>query len=325
MKKQFIMILAVLFLLIVMLASTSCTSTGNIPIEHGMSPISAGYPTAEFSYGDQIFLGLGQAEILEGNLLDDVELYVQGYREGTIKVDSERCNIHWSTAYQNSQKIRVPLTGMARESCIIDVGVFPNYFSPGEQGDLITEGMSGSFLLKVSKPDGPPQLLLSQKVIAGTDAFTDIRLEDSIIDEVQTMFAGCGKEGAVKPMKVVKSTVSLSAYEIVGPLTKIQTCILEGGIKAKGIQKRLSWQLAVYKADFHPLSIPNMQMFGKQARIVADPETALILVNDVSFWGQKAKFNVDPNKKYVIRSISLKGRVALCILSGGGKIWTCQQ
>jgi hypothetical protein len=281
------------------------------------SPVASevGYPTAEFRAGGQLFHGLGEVAIDEGSPYGEVDLSIQGYYTGSIRIDSERCNIHKTVMYENSEAVNVNIDGPGKESCIIDFTVYPKY----PAGDEIVYGFKGRLLIKVL----PPQTFWygkSYKVKEGTNI--KIRIPFETEGASQLSFRGCGlrMDGFADTSDGSFVLWSLDLLKSGSP-----QCVYEGYVYNADRNKRLSITLWKYSEEFTPLPIPFIKTRKDKIYIVGDPSVSVIGLDDTYKLKSSCELPFTEFSGHTLRLLTIKGRSVVCEWIKDKKAWRCLQ
>jgi len=286
----------------------------------------AGYPTAEFYAGGNLFHGLGSVVAARGSPLSDVNLEVQGYFSGVIRVDSAACGVSESVVYSNSSRVKITLPGVAVASCLLDILVSPSYPEKNNKTNERTYQFKGQLAVKVlGKQD--PWIGYSTKLRADGD-------EPVIIDvgapgQYHLVFRGCSSKYD-EMLRTPSSTIKAQFKAVVPAKNKDPHCLLEGFIER--VDKwsppvRLSWQVWRYSSDFLPLPIPSVTA-GSWGRVSVegDPSVSVISLDDEYKVNYKAEFYFDDKAPHTLRVFTVKGRSAVCEYyfdSNEGWGWEC--
>lgn len=281
---------------------------------------AANYPTAEFRAQGKLFHGLGEVALKKGQSLADVDLKVQGYFGGTIRIDSGFCHLRKSILYNDMELVPVPLTGSAQESCVIDITVTSIYPKDIDRNTLVYE-LKGQLLVKVI-PDQRPFFLSSSRIPQGTDTNLFVPL-DSTMGSVEVVFRGCGFSYE-DTVPINDGEAMISARSVGGP-EPLRRCIHEGFIDAPGEIKRVSWNVWYYAKEFSPLPLPRLNFNGDILTVEGDPSVAAIIFDDDFTLGSKATFRLDQDSEHMLRLLTVKGRSVVCQWMQGRGEFVCRQ
>lgn len=301
-----------------LLAGQGCAH--RISLDPSPSAAEANYPTAEFRAHGGLFHGLGEVALKKGEDLSKVQLQVQGYFEGTIRVDSGFCHIRKTLTYAGTSLVDVPLSGPARESCIIDIVVTTVYPRVYDEGTLVYE-LKGQLFVKVL-PDEKPFFLGSSKVQAGLDTNLYIPVE-SQGGSVHAVFRGCGSRYD-DMVPVNDGEAMVSARALAGP-ERYERCVYEGFIDMLTGIKRVSWSVWTYDRAFTPLPLPRLDFEGDRLRVEADRAVAVILLDGDYELSHRATFRLDPDEEHTLRLLTVKGRSVVCQWTRERSEWLCRQ
>lgn len=301
-----------------LLAGQGCAH--KVSLDPSPSAAEANYPTAEFRAQDQLFHGLGEVALKKGEDLSKVKLEVQGYFEGTIRIDSGFCHIKKTLTYAGTSLVEVALSGPAKESCVIDIVVTTVYPRVYDENTLVYD-LKGQLFVKVLT-DEKPFHLGSSKVQAGLDTNLYVPVE-SQGGSVQAIFRGCGsKYDDMVPVN--DGEAMISARALAGP-ERFDRCIYEGFLDMLSGIKRVSWSVWTYDRSFSPLPLPRLDFHGSILRVQADRAVAAIILDEDFELSHKALFRLDPDEEHVLRLLTVKGRSVVCQWLTQRAEWVCRQ
>lgn len=304
---------------ILLLASGQGCAT-QLSLDPSPSAAASNYPTAEFWAQGKVFHGLGEVALKKGEPLASIDLKVQGYFEGTIRVDSGFCHIKKSTSYTGMDLVSFPMTGKADESCVLDIVVTAVYPKVYDSNTLVYE-MKGQLLVKVI-PDQKAFFLGSSKIQDRTDGNLYVPI-DGGMGSVQAIFKGCGAN-FLETVPVNDSEAQISARAVTGP-SPVDRCVYEGFVEGLGGIKRVSWNIWYYAKGFAPLPLPRLDFNGDTVKVEGDPSVAAIIFDSTYKLGYKASFKVNQDEDHMLRLLTAKGRSVVCQWVQGKGEWVCRQ
>lgn len=281
---------------------------------------ASNYPTAEFWAQGQLFHGLGEISLKKGEPLSKIQLRVQGYFGGTIRVDSGFCHIKKSSNYDGMELVNFPLEGAAKESCLLDIVVSVIYPKGVDSTTLVYE-MKGQLFLKVLTDD-KPFMLSSSRIPDRSDSSLFVPV-DGMGGAVQVIFKGCGFE-YIDSVAVNDGEAIVSARSVSGG-APMEKCLHEGFISTLTGVKRVSWNIWYYAKGFAPLPLPKLQFAGEYLRVAGDFATAAIILDDNYKLVYAAVFKLDPTEDHILRLLTVKGRSVLCQWFPARMEWVCRQ
>lgn len=282
---------------------------------------SANYPTVEFRVQGKLFHGLGEVALKKGEPLSSIDLKVQGYFGGTIRVDSGFCHLRKSIGYSGMELVPIPLEGKAQESCVVDITVASIYPSDIDQSTLVYE-LKGQLLVKVI-PDQRPFFLGSSRVQERTDTNLFVPVDSTSMGSVQAVFRGCGfAYDDVVPIN--DGDAMISARSVSGP-EPLSRCVHEGFIDSPGELKRVSWNIWIYAKDFSPLPLPRLIFDGEILHVEADPAVAAIILDHDYELGPRGTFRLEQGEEHTLRLVTVKGRSIVCQWLQGRGEFECHQ
>ena len=290
MKQLLLLILSLLFI----------SGCGSLRPDYSMPTIKAGYPTAEFRCERELYHGLGVCTYVSGG----IQIAVQGYFKGVIKIDSDRCDLSEKLTYTDNEEVVLNIEPSS--SCVIDIVVSPSY---PKESKVDVQSFKGRLYIKKLSSEDVDLIKFNSRIQEGTDRGIDIESEDPL----RVAFFGCG----VSFDKIILSnngrvTVKLSDL---GPLNR-KDCLFEGIIGTT----RTVWQAWIYDKKFTPLAKPKISRKGSKIKVEAESSVSVISFGDKYKLKNKAKFKVDNSPK-VFRAITVAGRSVIGIWNGEKIEW----
>lgn len=315
MKKTF---LGSLFATALVLSGQGCAHRLNLD----PSPPSgaSGYPSAEFQVQGRLAHGLAEVVLRKGDPLNAIQLEVQGYFSGTIRIDSGYCRLKKSVNYSDTELVPFELEGKAESSCLINILVSSVYPSSYDSATLVYE-LKGQLLVKVM-PTAKPIYVASSKVKARTDTGLSIPY-DGGFGGVKATFHGCDQDYSER-LSVIDSQVLMRSQALLRDMYTDQ-CTYEGYLDGTAGILRVSWNIWVYARDFSPLPIPKIAIDGRYVTVTADPTVAAVILDDTYSLGNVARFKWDSGVPHTVRALTVKGRSAVCRWEIFGSEWKCYQ
>lgn len=287
------------------------------------------YATAEYQINGTVAYGLSEVFVEVGELYDTVDLRVQGYFDGVIKVDSRQCGVSVVVPYKDSALVPIKIPGMAFErTCLIDIVVIPVFPGEKDQG-ILTYEFKGQLMIK---PLGRYMSWYgtAHNARAGEELLLGIPMptigEDTLPPEIAV--AGCG--GTFSGYALYnEDIVMLALSDIVQPGLDRQ-CIFEGVVLSDSAILAFTWRVWSYDLDFVALPAPRLEiknsMFLKHIRkvtITGVASVGYIAMDDEYVQGNKASFSYDIRKDHTLRLLTVKGRSVVCIWLIEEEIWGC--
>lgn len=299
----------VLLLSMLLLLASGCA--GKLRPDTTMLATKANYPTAEIHACGQRFVGIGICPIVRGSA---ITVGVQGYYQGSVRIDSQRCNLAVSQRYAGSGEIKQTIT--PTDSCLIDFVVSPEYPREDKSG-LVIGSLKGRLYVKVLDPGNSYQTLVS-KIPVGTSAVFAIRTPETT--DTRVVFRGCDT-GFDKTVTLTGGTLPVTSSELLDVKTPV-SCVFEG-VALGVVPARLGWQAWWYDPAFNPLPTPAVTINGNKIKVVGDPGVSIIALNQKYVIDREATFkNFDPTKPNILRLLTVGGRLALGQWNGKEFVWT---
>ncbi len=264
--------------------------------------IEAGYPTAEASVFGERFRGLNIVSAPKGMPLSDLNFTVHGYFRGTVRVDSENCQISHSVRYDQTGPVKVELPGVLEKNCIFGFVVSPEL--PDQQSNSqIVHSLKGVLAVRID--DKPDLAWLGSRAVfqKGFSFHLDLPLPDPPI----LYLVGCGK------------TVSQSKSRVmVSDLVDGRSCVLTG-FAAYGVEPDVLIDILAikYSEGFVEVPHPSVSWTGDDKMCVyADEAVSLLWFDGVLFNGSSGCFRASAGT--VVRGLTVKGRGFVGVVSERG-------
>ena len=277
------------------------------------------FPTAEFWAGGSLHHGIARIQLEKGMPYDDIDLKVQGYFRGVIRVDSQRCGVAESVLYENNALVPIKIKGVAGPSCIYNIAVVPEYPGNPEDSPLQTYELIGQLLVKVvakeTKLMGKAEVLME-----GVDFHMYLPLPPN--KQSKIALKGCGVN-YVKSIFPAAGSITLSFREMVGD-TPPKRCFIEGAAVSGDDVWRYSWVVWNYSSEHNPLTNPMIESTWYGLRVQGDPTVSVISLDDKYELGIEASFaGFDEDADHVLRVLTVKGRSVVCQWDKRRKTWQC--
>ena len=281
-------------------------SCGHMNSDVSVPAIDSNYPTAEIHCDGKVFNGLAVCSNADS-------IQVQGYYEGSIRIDSDRCDIHETPGYSNNGAVDIKIPNPI-QSCIIEVVVSVVY-----PRDTTTVKRSLKGIIYYKKPTDNVTFKTSKiptktvdvynyysEKLTGNNAKVYWRGCQVSVDETVTPFAG-------KIRMALANDVNLFEAKI----AKDNPCVMEVGIVDAAVKLRVVWLSVFYKSNFSPLAIPVVK-FNKKMEVYADQSVAVIGFKDQYHVGDKTKF---VKADGILRLLTTSGRTVIGIVKGEDITW----
>lgn len=262
----------------------------------------ANYPTAEFVACGKAWHGLGTCFVKRGELLDSVGLEIQGYSRGTVRLVSQDCFIDETLRYENSQRVRMGLSGIADQSCLLSFVITPE-FDPNQAEGVIIRSFKGHLWVGVREQEDVSIEFIS-KIPEGGDA--EIRVPVGTPGLHRVVFRGCDI-GFDKCIESKDGMIGIHLSEI-GPKPGMKRCILQGGIEDGGQNKFITWMIWGYDKKFVPLPIPVVEFDKNKINIIGDPNVSVVSLDEEWRLKNIARFKFDPMTPHIVRLLTVGGR-----------------
>ena len=304
-----------IFLMIVSAVLVSCSQLVDDPAP---AASESNYPTVEIHAGGMVFHGLGVVPIQYGNDYSTLNISVQGYYEGTIKVDSKDCDVHETRSYVDNELVRVPVFGPATRNCLFNFVLSPRY-PKDESSGIKIHNFIGSLAVKVLDEDDK----WSFRVLKATGNFKAVHsVEVNSDDEVELIMDKCGGpfHGFLNPSnKIVEIDLSVAIDK------DTKNCVLEGLLVQENDFWKFTVPVSIYDKSFVPLAKPKLELETKDLKITADDVVSIISLDDKYKVKNEGSFKFDPNTNHIIRILTVKGRSVIGFYNSVIKKWILLQ
>lgn len=312
-------IFCIYFSALVLISLTGCANKLR-PDPSGLTAIDANFPAAEFEACGKLWHGLGICAIEEGKSLESLDLKIQGYYQGSVRVDSADCSVSGVYGYNNNSKIENILAGPATRSCVVTFTLSPEYPKQDKQ-DIVVSGFRGHLRVKVVKPKTATSLFVFRQ----PQTFKKMwRINVRETNPVMLRTRGCGNPTDVELVPDAKGFIEYPLENILSG--NIQTCVIEAVVQSQVYKDLVISAIVSSHADvFTPLPIPVLDF--KQGKLTlsidADPATSILSVGDDYKFGYQETFKLPDTQKKIVRVLTVKGRAVLGVFdpSTGGVQW----
>lgn len=278
----------------------SCKSNNLRPDTASISAIDANYPTVEFSAKENLYHGYGIVQINPGESLD---VKIQGYYSGSIRLDGQCLPEKIDKAYDTNQVISI--TVRPTKSCFLRVVMTSVY---GKNKEPVTVyPILGYLAVKVADTTSHDWHVEARRRKSGVS--TKVYLGVGGDGSSKVIADGCGKRFEFEA-EIHGGIVVLDLKDLV----QKDTCILEGYATSNQYAPlRFSILSVTYNKTYPELSHPKVVILKNGKLWIQAEESVSILSFDKEYYFMNditvQKF--DPNSSHIIRAITAKGRTAI--------------
>ena len=317
--------------LILFAVLVSC-SHGDLREDPVIPAIKVNYPTLEFQACGETFHGLGICYLERGSAHNEVNLKIQGYYKGTIRVYSSACGLDMTFTYAENElmKIKLPKLEPGR-SCLVTAVMSPEYPKKASK-DVATYSFKGHLAIRIEKPE---EIWYGEtrKVTGNWRSQYDLMVGN--FPKALVAIRGCGK-AYNKKMTLDQGYARIKLSEAAERL-EMGDCVAEGVALVKNeTDTTFSILLTQYATElpddpqwkdyaFSPLAIPRVEFSGGEIKVVASPEVSIISLNGEYEINNKAEFKFDRTKPNILRILTVKGRSVLGLWSAGAQEFEWKQ
>lgn len=291
---------ALLTLLLVLGGAGAC----NGPVLRRDPVLPSNYPTAEFYACGAHWHGLGTCLVERGRPIDSIDLSIQGYAQGAMRVVSESCGLDDTFRYSSSQRVNYSIPGLAQKSCLLTIVVLPE-FSGEETAGVPIRSFKGSLWVRVTDPDEQVAVYRSALQVN-----SDTKISINAPAELTTahaIFRGCDTQFE-QDVPVVDGKLSIALSQIFSDLSEIRRCVLAGRIDLPTNSFYVSWMVWTYGEKYSPLSIPFVSLSSKSLRVTADKNVTVIWLDNDFRYSNDTSFKFDQSKPHTLRVLTTGGR-----------------
>jgi hypothetical protein len=271
------------------------------PDPEKLTAIGGSYPTAEFVACGSLWHGVGVCVVEEGTPLESLGFSIQGYYQGTLRVDSGDCSITDVITYKDSQLVGNILRGSAERSCIITFTVSPVY--PGQKDtEIVTSSFRGHLRIKVVEKGE----YVKSAVFRIPQTFHKV-WSFGVGEEgpVDVYFEGCGVSYHERFFPGESHTVKIPLEKLFAGQPRF--CVLEGLVRSKKYKDLLvTAAVAVYADPFNLLPLPGVEYSKGKLKITSDNAVAVLSVGNEYSLDNPHAFKV--SSKAIVRLLTVKGR-----------------
>lgn len=264
---------------------------GTLRPDGSPSAISSYYPTADITCNGKHFNGLAFCA-------SPAHIEIQGYASGSVRLDSERCQLGRSVVYANSAPVELDVS--PTDSCLVDITV---------ASDLISS-VVGRVYIKTTKGNSYDTFI--DKVPEGTDRALVLPARTTS----RVLLEGCG----VHLDQMLSPTDGAIAIHLKDLMLSRKDCLFEGAVVDGTSIRRFGWQLWVYSKNFNPLPEPLVTVANSKITITGSQEVSIITWDRKFILDSKATF-VNDGAPHTVRLITSKGRLLIGEWDGKAFKW----
>lgn len=295
-------------LLIVFIITAACG--GLTQDSSKISALNAGYPTVEFLACGTRSVGLAICTIAQDQDMSELDIKVQGYYEGEVRIFSSGCpvEIDQSLTYKKNELIKVNLEGAPNTDCVVGVTLSPRYKNPGR---ATIDPLNGFVYIRRTSRD----YVLKTDITIQDKTFQIPMNEPSRVVALSTS-CNVDFDFTLIPLQGF-APLRLTDLMLIPQGKKI--CIINGAVVESS--KLLVWYVAFYDRAFVPLPKPSLQIKGDKLKVQADDNVAVISLDASYEFDSKASFKFDQSKSHVLRVLTTRGRSSVAVWEGGKWRW----
>lgn len=308
-----------LYVLFLLSSLVACTEI-KIKPDPSLSAVQANYPTAEFIACGKRWHGLGICPLYANETLDEIQLQVQGYFSGDIRVfasspDVIGCKMDYHTTYEGTQLVTIPVP-QVMSSCTFSISVAPKYPNQEKQFEVNPKVFSG--FLRVRRL-APEDFWSGEVLFTPEHGMNMIELRTGDRGSLISSIRGCGInfDGTLDAVNG-KIVIDLNEKGL-NPIR--QLCTIEGIVFSEPYVK-WSRLVAVYDERYDPLPKPAVIDSDNEITVYADSTvSAIFLDNDFKLWSV-GEFPFDSRKAHVLRLITTSARSVIGEYNPLTQSWT---
>lgn len=308
----------VLAMLLILLSLVACTGA-KIKSDPSLSAMQANYPSAEFTACGQRWHGLGICPLYSDEFLDSIDLNVQGYFDGDMRVFSSSedsgCQMDFHTTYHASELVKIPVK-QTSSACTFSISVSPRIPGIDDQHDVTPQIFSG--FLRVRKLH-VGDFWNGDVIFTPENGTTFIEIPTPETNQTLVSLRGCGLDydGSIDP-RAGRFEIDLQGIHFV---QKPKLCTIEGVVFGEDFAK-WSRLLAVYKEGFVPLAKPAVLEDDQEITVYADPTVYAIFLDNEFKLSNVGEFKFDSAQEHVLRLLTSSARSVIGEYSPSSHTWT---
>jgi len=281
-------------------------SCGNVLVkDSSMSSFDANFTTAEFSVCGEVHHGLAICSIEEGELYSNLNLNIQGYYNGQIKISSPDCLLSSPEVlrYTSNQTIPVVIAGRVIKSCVIEFVVMPEYPNADKTPIEIHNFKGLVYIKKIPKGSYIIAKSFKVKQLSNIDISINVKEYNG---EARLVFFGC-ESSFDSTITFTNGRYNFNLSDIM-PLSSVRSCILNGALIMDDTQIRLSYLINVYDRKFNQLSVPSLKIKKNKLHVNANSSVSVISLDKEYVMKRKVKFKFKHDQNHILRLMTVKGR-----------------
>jgi len=285
-----------------LLAILASCGSALVPDKSQLSAIQAKYPTAEFRACGKLWHGLGVCVIDPLVDMSNLDISLQGYSTGTIRVVSSGCPVEVSRTftYKENASTKINLSGLPEQDCLLSFVISPDYSQQRRRNAVIVDSLEGHLYIRRSTAN-------SVVKTSKTRRNEVMQIPSEIPSRVLAISSFCDARFD-EVLSPVDGLLQLNLEDIIS-LSKPQLCIING--VAEQAQKLIVWYAAVYDQRFSPLPTPIVTFKGGRVNVTANANVSVVALNDQYIFSNVASFRFDKARSNTLRILTAKGRSLL--------------
>ena len=298
---MFKIILGLIFLFIV-----SCGSLVNDP---SISVVDANYPSLEIYQKDNLYNGLAIFEVDPDSNLRDLNLSIQGYYNGEVRIFSSTCNVDDIKRYEGPEKIYLGYNIKIDRVCVFSIVLAVDFPKAGE---VVVHPFKGHIVVAPKKKTY--SITRAYKIPVGGKR----NLAINFGEDATVFFEGCETSTQDFFRANNRGIINIDFTNYFNPSRSI-ICVPQMAIIGETKKMRVRLVLGFHSSKFVPLAKPSVRLEDNELKINAQN-----VVSVVSF-GKRYSIssigNFSPKNGNTARIMTNKGRLLVGKYHNGVIIW----
>lgn len=281
---------------------------GSFPDDPSISSVDSNYSSLEIYGQNKLFNGLAVFEAIEGSSFKDLNISIQGYYSGDLRIVSEDCEIDEARTYEKNQKISLNYPLTINSGCLFSVVLSVSYPS---SGPVVVHPFKGHFYIAVKKKTRSENRTLKT-------AINRLRnIEINFKEDATVYFRGCGSSSENK-IRVNQGKIRFKLDEYFQTEIK-RTCLIQLALVGEHETKRVRILTSFYSDRYFNIATPVTKFSKRKLKITAIDAVAVTSVGPKYRQSNKGKFKYKEGD--TVRLITSKGRLLLGSIKGWDIIW----
>lgn len=268
--------------------------------------LPSGYDSVEIKGCNSYSYGSSICEVKKNSFIETFE--IQSLYKGKIVVDG--CGVSQSQEYSNSELIKISPSNVVTQDCVMSVTLSPDLPNQ-DKSAVIVGSLRGHIYLFVKDPSIISHHRFNQVSLGGGSPVLKLFLGGETEANVILVGSGVGCKVALsKKYDAVEGFIEVPLSDF-SPAVKPGTCVFRGRLVTPSESSNIYWVINYYKNTFIPLSIPAIEWKKEKLCITSDENVSIVDVDGKHTVASSGCFDIDKNKDFIVRSLTVGGRSAV--------------